>query len=785
MSLTLGQPKAVRVDESRAANQPVLAIFVRNVADQSQFYTMRGQWVNRASRDVRWGFSRFVDPDDLNEILPYLPAEKVAEESMDRLHPVDVQAPRDAGAKVIEQMSLFQGATDAVFRQHAERINRIYEIVAPPEGSTDRICMSLKDIAMKVLMKQQSDLTPPMMYAIYSAILQCQNIMWDKTNHRQNPIFEICPRQGLRYIEQVRDWVREYQEEISRMTTNEPMFSSDLSSNESTISLNPISTFVQKARFAIQQSRHTRPLSKSGFIGPSSIRVDMESNRGRPYKEIKLQEFDFNEKIVIHYLDVWATSSYVNNLTNLGSLGPMILRAVGMYEGLELNRSRGLTLLQELGVITPWENRTVYKDRQLNLPGHDDGAGEASRMLYDASVEAKNFEPRDSMEGLRKDWGDMPVFCVDSAVTVEHDDGVSLELVENEPSLYWVHIHVANPSAFISPDSAIARFAELLSESIYFPERKYSMLKPKVTRDHLGLAKDRPCITLSAKISADGDVLEKKVTPGIVRNVHFHTPQSVGQALGLTEANEEQGRVSILTVGGRMPSEPIDGSEQASKAVSDSEHIKSLRKLLELSEAVRQKRVEAGALDFYYTNTRASAYPEVYLESRQNIKSSRIENQHLRQFEGDPIISLQRTTDTYVLVAKMISELMVIAGNVCASWCAERNIPIPYRGILPNLEPASSPEDFKREVLDPQIAKYGYSEMRDLRRYMLLIGVAQVSDRPVEHATLALPAYCKATSPLRRYGDMYAHWQIEAAIRYEAAPGTSLIGCTAASSVPF
>ena len=746
---------------------------------------MRGQWVNRVGMSIRWGFSRFVDPDDLNEILPYLPAEKVAEESMDRLQPVDFQAPRDAGAKVIEQMSLFQGATDAVFRQHAERINRIYEIVAPPEGSTDRIYMSLKDIAMKVLKKKESDLTPPMVYAIYSAVIQCQNIMWDTTNYRQNPIFEICPRQGLKYIDQVRDWVREYREEISRMTTNEPMFGGNLSSNESTISLNPISTFVQKARVAIQQSRHTRPLSKSGFIGPSSIRVDMESNNGSPYKEIKLQEFDFNEKIVIHYLDVWTTSSYVNTLTNLGSLGPMILRAVGMYEGLELNRARGFTLLQELGVITPWENRTVYKIRRLNLPGHDDGTGEASRMLYDASAEAKKFEPKDSMEGLRKDWGDMPVFCIDSAVTLEHDDGVSLELVENEPSLYWVHIHVANPSAFIGPDSATARFAEFLSESVYFPERKYSMLKPQVTRDHLGLAKDRPCITFSAKISADGDILEKKVTPGIVRNVHFHTPQNVGQALGLTEANEEQGHVSILTVGGRMPSEPIDGLEQASKAVSDPQHIKILRKLLELGDAAHQKRLQAGALDFYQTSTMVSSYPEVYLENRSNIKSSRIENQHLRRFEGDPIISLQRTTVTYGLVARMISDLMVIAGDVGASWCAERNIPIPYRGILRNLEPASSPEDFRREVLDPKIAEYGSPEMRDLRRYMLLIGVTRVSDRPIEHSTLGLPAYCKATSPLRRHGDLYAHWQMEAAIRYEAATGTSLVGSTDHSYLPF
>ena len=139
----------------------------------------------------------------------------------------------------------------------------------------------------------------------------------------------------------------------------------------------------------------------------------------------------------------------------------------------------------------------------------------------------------------------------------------------------------------------------------------------------------------------------------------------------------------------------------------------------------------------------------------------------------------------YGLVARMISDLMIIAGDVGASWCAERNIPIPYRGILRNLEPASSSEDFKREVLDRKVAKYGYQEMSDIRRYMRLLGVAQVSERPLEHMLLGLPAYCKATSPLRRHGDMYAHWQMEAAIRYEAATSKSLIGSTDDSYLPF
>ena len=785
MSLALRQSLALQTDVLSIGTDASLAVFVRNLADQSQFYTNRGEWVNRYSGAAQWAVSRFIDPDDLNEILPYLPAEEVGQEQMNRLHPIDVQAPRDAGANIIEQMTHFHQAADAVFREHAERINRLYEIIAPFGEPTDHKSMSLKDIAMKVLMKEDSsELTQPMMWAIHRAISVCQNIKWNRMSYRQNPLYEVYSQQGLKKIHQVRDWVREYQEDRTQKITNELIVGNDPTLKASTNSLNPIAMFVQKARYTIQRSRQTRPLSKTGFIGPSSIRGNVDEISHKPYKERRMETFNHNERIILHYLDAWAISSYVNTHTNLEYLGPMILRATGMYEGLELDKSRGFTFLQELGIVTPWENRTIYKQRGLSLPGHDDGFGKVSQMLKASLAEVPDFKPKDSMEGLRKDWSDMPVFCIDSAATVERDDGVSLELVDNDPSAYWVHIHVADPSAFIRPDSAMAGYAALIAESVYLPERKYPMLNPSVTRDLFSLANDRPCITFSAKVSADGDMLEKKVTPGIVRDVHFVTPQMVGQGLGLTKTEDESETVSIFSVGGRMPTPSDDDSDQTSITLTDPGHVKLLRKLLELGEAVRHKRAKAGAPDFYASARIATAYPVVYM-SKGGGKSFAIEKKGVRQFEGDPIISIQRTTENYGLVAKMVSDLMVMAGDIAASWCAERNIPIPYRGIIRNPEPASSPDVFKREVLDPKAAKYGHVEQADLRRYMRLVGQAHASHRPLEHFSLGLPAYCKATSPLRRYVDLYAHWQIEAAIRHEAATGTSLVGSTDESYLPF
>src|SRR5699024_8336246 len=48
---------------------------------------------------------------------------------------------------------------------------------------------------------------------------------------------------------------------------------------------------------------------------------------------------------------------------------------------------------------------------------------------------------------------------------------------------------------------------------------------------------------------------------------------------------------------------------------------------------------------------------------------------------------------------------------------------------------------------------------------------AHLAATPAPHAALGMDQYVKCTSPLRRYSDLQSHWQIEAALRYEAENG--------------
>ena len=716
--------------------------------------------------------------------MPHLPEEEIGNNRLDTLQPLKANAPRDAGSNLIRKISIFQQAADSVFRRNADRLNRMYELIAPMKEGDGPRQKGLREIAMIVLQKKHpTELTQAMLCAVHRALIPIQNIVWVHSYDLRNPVFEIHSERTMREITQVRDWVRDYQEGITENVTESfPIISDSILAKRLQ---NPISSFVQKARAAIAQSRLSRPLSATGAVGPSLVKVEPVPPASRVYREIRGQVFDDNEKAIIRYFDAWVASRYINLFTNLGSMGPMILRATGMYDNLPFSREIGFTFLQELGIITPWEDKSCYKLAGMRLPGHGLVSEETTQLQRTAQQWARRvlsanptdsaYKLEDSMATLRRDWNNLPVFCIDSADTLERDDGLSLQPVEGSSTEYWVHVHVANPSAFISQDSPIGRYAAQLSQSVYLPEHKYPMLPPTLTDGHFSLANGRPCLTFSARISSEGDILENAISSGIVRSVHYLTPNMVARALGL-DVSEQSESISLLSVGGELPANTRDHEEKTGDILED-RHISILRQLFELSQAAYQKRISRTGLDFSSWRPATVMRPQVFL-SEVPERPFQVNDSRVRQYEGDPIIRLEVKPRGTTLVNEMVAEMMIIAGRVAASWCMDRNIPIPYRGIERDPEPRIQPEEFKKTLVD-STRESGFVE------YVRLLGQAGASASPLEHVALGLSAYCKATSPLRRYVDMYTHWQIEAALRYETESGTSLLGSRDNSYLPF
>lgn len=723
------------------------------------------------NKKIQFTLPRFFSPSELDPIIPYLPKEQFSVNNTRNPGGVDVTAPRKIGGKIIEKLLRFHQETDEIVRTHADGLNNVFDIMAHPTKFSNA---SLHDIALKIFQIQhRSDLTPAMLWTVHRVLSKTEGFSMKSDEDKESPSFFMISKQDAEDSSKVRQWMREYQEENIANVTKAPGMKG--SSADEAQGSNPFPAFISKTRNLIESNRKIRDIATCGAIGSDSSQPKTE--RLNMYNGAN---FSVEERQIIRFLFKWCTTNFIVGWSSMASLGPMILRAIGMYDNFKLDEAMGYVLLQELGCISPWDNRVVFRPG-LPLPGH--GIHSAfDRLRSQVHSTESSWLMKDSMRGFRKDWKDLAVFCIDPANTEVIDDGLSLEEIEGDPSAFWVHIHTANPSAFLNPVSKISQFAQEMVSTVYFAEKNYPLLPTTITKTEFSLKRDRPCITFSAKMTTEGNVIQREITHGVLRNIKYVTPEILYRELGFEKIHSIQ--QTKLTVGGDM-SVPCPKNSPQALEPSD---IKKLRKLCEISVERRLGRERRGVRGpilrvpkvdvnvFFPENVHKHAYFRLSRPIR---------------FSGDPVLSLTNTHPiTYqwtspLLIDQMISDFMILGGEIAASWCRERNIPIVFRGTFCNNETKASAELYKREILDPVYAKFGNVSVGINARYGALVGRSTSSASPLEHLQLGVSEYCKATSPLRRFPDLLAHWQIEAAIRHESETGVSLIGNTNDNYLPF
>ncbi len=107
---------------------------------------------------------------------------------------------------------------------------------------------------------------------------------------------------------------------------------------------------------------------------------------------------------------------------------------------------------------------------------------------------------------------------------------------------------------------------------------------------------------------------------------------------------------------------------------------------------------------------------------------------------------------------QLVAEMMILTGEVAGSYGQKHNLPLPYRG-QPQPELPSEEELLQLPA--------GPVRFCALRRCMPR---SETSIMPIRHAGLGLNTYTQATSPIRRYNDLLAHFQIKAHLRDEPLP---------------
>ncbi|KAF2095485.1 RNB-domain-containing protein, partial [Rhizodiscina lignyota] len=760
--------------------ESTIGIFIREFNVYSQILTLSGAWVHiNSRRSIPFSIPGFVNPAMLDDVIPFLPKDETAREFKEQAHITDVSVPREVSAPLVTKLRQVWSESEAIYRANAGALDNAHQVLA---HQTDLRFGTLEKIASKLL-GPRVELTPPALLAVRRAILR-QGLVFgaDRRSSRFTRVFLIHPQQTVQSLHDVAGWIRAYQNaEASSASREEPPPKAKDFDYDDRVGVRNIRHFLSRAKYFIQHSRRNRPLSPVGTIGASRIQHPI-SNESESIRVEPSLPFSQADQEIIRFLFTACLTHMFDKDPRYFALAEHVIRSSGEYEASgELGRSYVYTFLQEIGAILPWENIRLH-DEHLLLPN-----SQRSKPLERLRDSINHDDPTatfpDTMQDLRRDWKNLPVYCIDGPATVNVDDGISVERIPGSQDQYWIHIHVANPTARIDKSSNIARMAAHMTSTLYTPDDHYWLLPQWITQRFASLAPDRPVLTFSCRIDRKGNILQTTIQPGIVRNVTRLTYTGMDTILGTNKSTVPR---NVLAVG--LDPEII---EQMTKDKVPPNLTPGQREdlgiLVHLAKARRDYRRGNGGFNFDFVDTAAVAISKLQKGGKNIAAKIPLLSGKSYRVEGDPGILLLGDEYSGYFKPKqdmpsrdMVTEMMLLAGEIGAQWCSERNIPVIYRGmfasVLRRAGAGVTTDTYWNEVLEPELKANGQVPDHLATMYLNLTGRVGSALVPLRHTGVGLPQYTKVTTPLGRYSDMVAHWQIESAIREEARTGESLKG---------
>ena len=356
-----------------------------------------------------------------------------------------------------------------------------------------------------------------------------------------------------------------------------------------------------------------------------------------------------------------------------------------------------------------------------------EGVGEPHTELAVAEAEAFGQEVPESMRSGRTDLRHLPLPTIDPEDARDHDDAVWVERTPGGGYRAWIAI--ADVSTYVTPRTAIDDEAKARGCSIYLPDRAIPMLPRALSSNLCSLLPgvDRLCLCVEAELDAGGHVIDRRILRGIMRSRAKLTYGGVARALGL--------------------------SAEARQEPAAEEMVEGLRVAHDLSKALRAQRMNRGALDF--------ELPEAKVVLHEQTR--------------EPIDVVRRAEDPGVRKAyQLIEELMLLANEIVARWCMERDVPTIFRVHAPPDEKKldrfaamceSLSIDFDIEdTRDPKklgdlLKSFKDHPLAPVLNSLLLRSMKQATydTANIGHFGLASKAYLHFTSPIRRYPDLIVH----------------------------
>eukprot|EP01061_Rhynchopus_euleeides_P046657 TRINITY_DN895_c6_g1_i1.p1 TRINITY_DN895_c6_g1~~TRINITY_DN895_c6_g1_i1.p1 ORF type:complete len:1075 (+),score=463.79 TRINITY_DN895_c6_g1_i1:82-3306(+) len=402
-------------------------------------------------------------------------------------------------------------------------------------------------------------------------------------------------------------------------------------------------------------------------------------------------------------------------------------------------------------VIDTWSENSPYPDghcvKVLGAVGDKDVEAEVILLEndvphYDFSQAVLDCLPQGEWHvaegdvgpsGYRRDFRNKCVVSVDPPGCKDIDDALHCEQLPN--GNYEVGVHIADVTHFMKEGTPLDAEAAKRSTSVYLVDRRIDMLPKLLTENLCSLVGGEERYTFSCvwELTPDARVVSSDFTKGVIKS---------RSAMTYYKAQE-------------IVNDPSDQTDIG----------KGLKGLLHLSQILKKRRVEDGAL------TLASQEMKFTMDMEDG----------------------NRTTDVseyvHIPTMSMIEEFMLFANVAVAQkiernfpkWACLRRHPPPNDGSMDPLNEALEAQNMPKldattsrrladtldacnDANDPyfnrlvrilvtrnmQQAKYFSSGEHDKQQYW--------------HYGLAMPIYTHFTSPIRRYADVIVHRQLQAAI---------------------
>ena len=294
------------------------------------------------------------------------------------------------------------------------------------------------------------------------------------------------------------------------------------------------------------------------------------------------------------------------------------------------------------------------------------------------------FKQTNNVNTSVKDLTHLKTYSIDDSQSFEIDDAISLEKISYQHKLW---IHIASPTSYFEYQSAIDKKARKLISTVYLSTNTYYMLPEILINDVFSLSdkEKRESLSLGVIFNEDGSIASTEIVQSIIK-VDFR--------LNYTEADEL-----------------ID------YAPKEEEDLSIISEILQSRKCWRKN---SGATEIL------ESFGKIIVEDN---------NPTLKII--DPTLSRQ-----------LISEAMILYGNLISNFTKVNKIPVPYR-VQQRIDKVS-----KDNIQD--------SDNKVLYNFLLkkTMGKSYYSINPMPHSSLGLTSYLHATSPIRRYADLLVNYQL-------------------------